>query len=146
MKLSELKPPAGAKHARKRRGRGTGSGHGKTAGRGTKGQGARAGSGIPMGYEGGQTPLKRRVPKRGFVNIFKKHYHLVKLKDLEKFARGTVVGLEEFRRAGLIKRRSDRIKILGNGELKGAFTVKAHKFTRSARERIEAAGGKAEVI
>ena len=90
--------------------------------------------------------MKRRVPKRGFVNIFKKRYHLVKLKDLERFVRDGVVGMEEFRKAGLIKKRSDRVKILGNGELKEPFTVKAHKFTRSARERIEAAGGKAEVI
>lgn len=90
--------------------------------------------------------MKRRVPKRGFVNIFKTRYHLVKLKDLERFVRDGVVGMEEFRKAGLIRKRSDRVKILGNAELKEPFKVKAHKFTRSARERIEAAGGKAEVI
>jgi len=146
MDLSNLKPAIGSTKNRKRIGRGAGSGTGKTAGKGHKGQNARSGGGIKAGFEGGQMPLQRRLPKRGFTSLNKKVYALVNLRDLELFDPGTVVDMAALGKAGLIKNVGDGIKILGDGELTKALTVKAHKFSKSAQESIEAAGGKAEVI
>ena len=146
MDLSNLKPAIGSTKNRKRIGRGAGSGTGKTAGKGHKGQNARSGGGIKAGFEGGQMPLQRRLPKRGFTSLNKKVYALVNLGDLELFEAGTVVDVAALGKAGLIKKVCDGVKILGDGELSKALTIKAHKFSKSALERIEAAGGKAEVI
>ncbi|MFY9505799.1 MAG: 50S ribosomal protein L15, partial [Caldicoprobacterales bacterium] len=123
-----------------------GSGLGKTAGRGQKGQKSRSGSGIKPGFEGGQMPLIRRLPKRGFTNIFAKVYSIVNIKDLEVFEADTIVTPELLKEAGLIKKLSDNIKVLGDGELSKKLTVQAHKFSKSAQEKIEALGGRAEVI
>jgi large subunit ribosomal protein L15 len=146
MKLHELKPGQGAKHKAKRVGRGIGSGHGKTSGRGHKGQKARSGGGVRPGFEGGQMPLQRRIPKRGFTNIFKKEYSIVNLERLNMFEEGSVVTPELLIQQGVIKSSDQRIKVLGDGEIDRALTVRAHKFSKTAAERIEAAGGKAEVI
>jgi large subunit ribosomal protein L15 len=146
MDLSNLRPATGSTKDRKRIGRGQGSGTGKTAGKGHKGQKARAGGSIKAGFEGGQMPMHRRLPKRGFRSLEKKVYALVNLGDLEVFAAGTVVDLEALGNVGLVKKLQDGIKILGDGELSKALTVKAHKFSKSAIAKIEAAGGKAEVI
>jgi len=146
MKLHELKPGQGAKHKAKRVGRGIGSGHGKTSGRGHKGQKARSGGGVRPGFEGGQMPLQRRIPKRGFTNIFKKEYSIVNLERLNMFEEGSVVTPELLIQQGVIKSSDQRVKVLGDGEIDRALTVRAHKFSKTAAERIEAAGGKAEVI
>lgn len=146
MKLHELQAPAGATRAPKRKGRGTATGQGKTAGRGTKGQKARSGGGVRLGFEGGQMPLYRRLPKRGFTNIWGTTYTIVNVEDLNRFEAGTVVTEELLKEAGLVKQMKDGIKILGQGELKVAVTVKADKFSKTAIEKIEAAGGKAEVV
>jgi large subunit ribosomal protein L15 len=146
MKLHELKPGQGAKHKAKRVGRGIGSGHGKTSGRGHKGQKARSGGGVRPGFEGGQMPLQRRIPKRGFTNIFKKEYSIVNLERLNMFEEGSVVTPELLIQEGVIKSSYQRVKVLGDGEIDRALTVRAHKFSKTAAERIEAAGGKAEVI
>ncbi|MGQ9512277.1 50S ribosomal protein L15 [Thermodesulfitimonas sp.] len=145
MRLSDLKPAPGARRKPTRKGQGIGSGLGKTAGRGHKGQKARSGGGVRPGFEGGQMPLARRMPKRGFTNIFKKEYVIVNLGQLNRFEDGTVVGPELLREAGLIKKRG-AVKILGSGELKKALTVRAHAFSQGAAAKIAAAGGKAEVI
>lgn len=145
MNLFELKPGA-PKQAPKRKGRGTGSGNGKTAGKGHKGQNARAGGGVRPGFEGGQMPLFRRIPKRGFNNIFRKEYTEVKLSDLESFENGTEVTAELLRQNGVISKINDGIVVLGNGNLTKKLTVKAVRFTKTASEKIEALGGKAEVI
>lgn len=146
MKLNELKPVDGAKHAKKRVGRGIGSGTGKTAGRGTKGQNARSGGGVRPGYEGGQTPLFKRLPKRGFTNIHAHEYAIVNLEDLNsKFEAGSVVDLEALKKVGLVKKEYEGVKVLGNGELDKALTVKAKKFSKSAVEKISKAGGTVEV-
>ncbi len=146
MDLSNLKPAPGSTKNRKRIGRGPGSGTGKTSGKGHKGQNARSGGGVKPGFEGGQMPLQRRTPKRGFTSVNKKVYNLVNLRDLEAFEAGTVVDLEQYGKAGLISNPNDGIKILADGELSKALTVQAHKFSKSAAEKIESAGGKAEVI
>ena len=148
MKLHELAPEAGAKRSQKRLGRGIGSGHGKTSGKGHKGQNARSGGGVRPGFEGGQMPLTRRLPKRGFSNSrFKKVYSTVKLESLESFRSGSVIDVKKLTEAGLIRKlEKDGVKILGNGEITKKFTVKAQKFTQSAIEKIEKAGGKVEVI
>ncbi|MEW6523259.1 MAG: 50S ribosomal protein L15 [Bacillota bacterium] len=146
MDLHELSSPAGARIRRKRVGRGIGSGRGKTSGRGHKGQKARAGGGKGPHFEGGQMPLVRRVPKRGFTNIFKKVYAEVNLSDLNLFADGTVVTPELLREKRLVKGNYDGVKILGRGTLERALTVRAQQFSRTAAQGIEAAGGKAEVI
>lgn len=146
MKLHELKPAEGAKQRAKRVGRGIGSGHGKTAGRGHKGQKARSGGGVRPGFEGGQMPLQRRIPKRGFTNIFKKEYSVVNLDRLNMFEEGTVITPELLVQKGVIKGTGRLVKVLGDGEIDRALTVRAHKFSKTAAERIEAAGGKAEVI
>ena len=147
MKLHELSPAAGSTKERKRIGRGAGSGQGKTAGKGHKGQKARAGRGMRAGFEGGQMPLQRRLPKRGFNNIFRKEIVAVNVADLEaKFENGAVVDVESLKQVGLGKNSFDGIKILGNGELTKKLTVKADAFSESAKQKIEAAGGNAEVI
>ena len=146
MKLHELYPAAGATKEVKRIGRGHGSGHGKTAGKGHKGQWARSGGGVRPGFEGGQTSLARRMPKRGFNNIFATKYAVVNVSDLNKFKEDTVVDTELLIASGLVKKVNDGVKILGNGELNVKLTVKAAKFSQSAIEKIEKAGGKAEVM
>lgn len=146
MRLGELKPPPGAKKRRKRVGRGPGSGHGKTACRGSKGQKARAGSGVRPWFEGGQMPLQRRVPKRGFNNIFRREYAIINLRDLLDFPEGTTITPELLKERGKIKRGLHGVKVLGGGELSIPLTVHATKFSESAVKKIEAAGGKAVVI
>jgi len=146
MDLSNLKPAIGSTKNRKRIGRGKGSGTGKTAGKGHKGQKARSGGSIKAGFEGGQMPLQRRLPKRGFTPLNKKIYALVNLGDLAQFEAGSVVDAEVLTSVGLIGNVRDGIKVLGDGEIGAALTVKAHKFSQSAVAKIEAAGGKAEVI
>ena len=146
MKLNELKPVEGARHAKKRVGRGVGSGMGKTATRGHKGQNARSGGGVRPAFEGGQTPLFKRLPKRGFTNVSRKEYAVVNLGDInEKFEAGTTVDVEALKNAGLVKKEFEGVKVLGNGELTKAVTVKAAKFSKSALEKISQAGGTAEV-
>ncbi|MDQ6422108.1 50S ribosomal protein L15 [Paenibacillus sp. LHD-117] len=146
MKLHELAPAPGSTQAPKRKGRGIGSGNGKTAGKGHKGQNARSGGGVRPGFEGGQNPLYRRVPKRGFNNPFRKEYAIVNIEDLNSFAAGTEVTPQVLLEQGVISNPLAGIKILGNGELKVELTVKANKFSQSAVEKIQAAGGKTEVI
>lgn len=146
MDLSNLKPAIGSTKNRKRLGRGPGSGTGKTSGKGHKGQNARSGGGVKPGFEGGQMPLQRRVPKRGFTPLTRKVYTLVKISDLELFEADSVIDLEALGKAGLVTSLKDGVKILGDGELTKALTVKAHKFSKSAAQKIEAAGGKIEVI
>ncbi len=146
MKLHELSPAAGSTKEAKRVGRGHGSGNGKTAGKGDKGQNARSGGGVRIGFEGGQMPLARRIPKRGFNNIFAVKYAVVNVSDLNRFVEGTEVDTDLLKASGLVKKTYDGIKVLGNGELSTKLTVKAAKFSQSAIEKIEKAGGKAEVI
>lgn len=145
MKLHELKPAKGATHATKRLGRGIGSGTGKTSGKGHKGQKARSGGGVRPGFEGGQIPLARRMPKRGFTNIFRKEYVVLNVRDLERFDNGAVVNYESLFELGLIKKIKDGVKILGTGELSKALTVNVDKVSPAAAEKIVAAGGKVEV-
>ena len=145
MRIHELRAVEGATKAPKRKGRGTGSGNGTTAGRGMNGQNSRSGGGVRLGFEGGQMPLYRRLPKRGFNNKWATVYTTVNVEELNRFEAGTVVTQEVLEEAGLIKQVKDGVKILGNGELKVALTVVADKFTKTAAEKIEAAGGKAEV-
>lgn len=146
MKLNELKSSPGSTHRSKRVGRGIGSGHGKTSTRGHKGQKSRSGGGVRPGFEGGQMPLQRRIPKRGFTNIFKKNYSIVNVEKLEKFEDDTVVTPELMMEKGLIKSVQDGVKILGDGELTKRLIVKAHKVSAKAEEKITARGGKIEVI
>ncbi len=146
MRLNELSPAPGSVKDVKRIGRGHGSGQGKTAGKGHKGQNARSGGGVRPGFEGGQMPLYRRLPKRGFTNIFAKSYVEVKISDLERFDNGTEITAEFLKENGVIKKIKDGIVILGNGEITKKLTVKAVRFTATAKSKIEAAGGKAEVI
>ena len=146
MKLFELKPGEGSTKDTKRKGRGHGSGNGKTAGRGHKGQKARSGGGVRIGFEGGKMPIYRRLPKRGFTNIFAKQYAQVNVSDLNKFENGAVVDAQALKEAGIIKKTLDGVKVLGNGDITVKVTVKAAKFTETAKEKIEAAGGKAEVM
>ena len=146
MKLYELSPAEGSVKDVKRKGRGIGSGNGKTAGKGHKGQNARSGGGVRPGFEGGQMPLQRRLPKRGFKNIFAKKYAIINLCDLNKFDANAVVDAEALLHAGVIKEAYDGVRVLANGELTKPLTVKAAGFSASATQKIEAAGGKAEVI
>ncbi|MBQ1404043.1 MAG: 50S ribosomal protein L15 [Lachnospiraceae bacterium] len=146
MKLHELKAPAGSSRNRKRRGRGTATGQGKTGGRGMNGQKSRSGGGVRLGFEGGQMPLYRRIPKRGFTNVWAKEYAEVNVEMLNAFEAGTVVTEEMLKEAGIISKIKDGVKVLGRGELTTSLTVQAHKFSKSAVEKIESAGGKAEVI
>ena len=146
MKLHDLKPVDGATHYKKRIGRGTSSGTGKTAGRGSKGQNSRAGGGVRLGFEGGQTPLFKRLPKRGFTNFFKKEFAIVNLEQLKRYKKGTIVTPELLLADKVIRELKGGLKVLGNGKLETSITVKAHKFSASASEAITAAGGKAEVL
>ena len=146
MKLHELTPAAGATKPAYRKGRGAGSGNGKTAGRGHKGQKARSGGGVRIGFEGGQMPLARRIPKRGFHNIFAKPLESVNVSALEKFEDGAVVDAKALLDAGILSKCTYGVKILGNGEITKKLTVKASAFSESAKAKIEAAGGKAEVV
>ena len=145
MKLHELSPAAGSAKAAWRKGRGTGSGNGKTAGKGHKGQNARSGGGVRPGFEGGQLPLYRKLPKRGFNNKFAKVYATVNVSDLNKFENGATVTLESLVACGIVRKENDGLKVLGNGSLNKALTVEAKVFSATAKEKIEAAGGKAEV-
>jgi large subunit ribosomal protein L15 len=146
VKLEELKSPPGANKRVKRVGRGTGSGHGKTSTRGHKGQKARSGGGVRPGFEGGQMPLQRRLPKRGFTNIFKKEYAIVNVRELNSFEDGSEINPEVLLNLGLINSTKDGVKILGDGELEKKLTVRAHKISRQAEEKITARGGRVEVI
>ena len=147
MKLHELSPTQGSKKSVKRIGRGPGSGWGKTSGKGHKGQKARSGKGMHPGFEGGQMPLQRRLPKRGFVNIFRKEFAVVNLSELEKnFEDGSVINIDALLGTGLIKKTLDGVKILANGDLTKKFTVQGNAYSETAKNKIEAAGGKAEVV
>ena len=146
MKLNELSPAVGSAKDAYRRGRGPGSGNGKTAGKGHKGQNARSGGGVRPGFEGGQLPLYRKLPKRGFKNRFAVNYAIVNVSDLNKFENGAVVDLEALLAAKLVRKELDGVKILGNGELTKKLTVKATVFSATAKEKIEAAGGKTEEV
>ncbi len=146
MKLHELSPAPGSVRETKRIGRGHGSGQGKTAGKGHKGQKARAGRGMQIGFEGGQMPLQRRIPKRGFNNVFATPYTIINLAVLNRFEEGAVVDADALLNAGIIKKAPYGVKVLGNGKIEKALTVKVAAFSESAKAKIEAAGGKAEVI
>ena len=146
MKLHELSPPAKSRKSDKRLGRGVGSGWGKTAGRGNKGYNSRSGGGVRPGYEGGQMPIQRRLPKRGFTNIFRKKIAVINLRDLLAFESGSLVDEAALVKAGLIKGQKDGIKLLGHGEIQVALNVKLNQVSKSAREKIEAAGGSVEVV
>jgi large subunit ribosomal protein L15 len=146
MKLNELRPPKGARKKRKRIGRGEGSGHGGTSTKGHKGYKARSGGKRSPGFEGGQMPLQRRIPKRGFKNPSRKEWSVVNLRDLSAFPDGAVVDVEGMKTSGLVKKVGFGVKILGEGEISRSLTVRAQAFSLSARKKIEAAGGKAEVI
>jgi large subunit ribosomal protein L15 len=145
MRLNDLAPTPGARKSRKRIGRGVGSGWGKTAGRGSKGQNCRSGGGVRAGYEGGQMPIHRRLPKRGFTNIFKKTYAVINIRDLAKMESGSIVDEAVLVRAGLVKGRRDGVKLLGQGEIDIPLTVKIDLVSQSARQKIESAGGTVEV-
>ncbi|HZK56386.1 MAG TPA: 50S ribosomal protein L15 [Desulfosporosinus sp.] len=145
MKLHELKPAEGSTHSPKRLGRGVGSGHGKTSGKGHKGQNARSGGGVRPGFEGGQNPLFRRMPKRGFNNISRKNIVALNVRDLERFDNGTVVTIESLLQSGLIKAVKDGVKILATGELTKSLTIRMDKVSPAAAKKIIAAGGKVEV-
>ncbi|UCF56776.1 MAG: 50S ribosomal protein L15 [Deltaproteobacteria bacterium] len=146
MRVHNLSPVKGSRKRKKRVGRGPGSGHGKTSCRGHKGQKSRSGGSIPPGFEGGQMPLQRRLPKRGFTNIFKKHYVLINVRDLERFSPNSDLDIEALKDAGLVKRVKDGVKLLGDGEISHPVVIKVNKVTKTAREKIEAAGGKVEII
>ncbi|MGD8241431.1 MAG: 50S ribosomal protein L15 [Desulfobacterales bacterium] len=146
MKLHELSPASGSRQARKRLGRGVATGQGKTAGRGTKGQGSRSGGGVRPGYEGGQMPIHRRLPKRGFTNIFKKQVAVINVKDLNRFESGSEIDEVALVKQGLVKGRYDAIKLLGQGEIDRAVQIKVHAVSKSAQAKITAAGGTVEVI
>ena len=146
MQLNVLSPAQGSQKPRKRLGRGVGSGRGKTSGRGTKGQNSRSGGGVRPGFEGGQMPIHRRLPKRGFTNIFKKNVVVINIRDLMRFEKDSVVDEAELLRTGLVKGKRDGIKLLGQGEIKYPLTIKVHGASKSAKEKIEAAGGRVEVL
>ena len=146
MNLQNLTPNQGARHYKKIVGRGTGSGMGKTSTRGSKGQNSRSGGGVRPGYEGGQTPLFKRIPKRGFTNVSRKDYAIVNVEDLGVFVAGEEVTFESLRAKGLVSKQKDGLKILGNGKLEISLTIKANKFSKSAEKSIVDAGGKIEVI
>jgi large subunit ribosomal protein L15 len=145
MKLHELAPPAKACKSNRRLGRGVATGRGKTAGRGSKGLNSRSGGGVRPGYEGGQMPIQRRLPKRGFTNIFRKRIAVINVRDLWRFESGSLVDKAALVKAGLVKGQQDGIKLLGHGEIKVALTVKINQVSKAAREKIEAAGGTVEV-
>ncbi len=144
MEIYELKPPKGSRKKRKRVGRGTGSGWGKTSGRGTKGQNSRSGGGVSVGFEGGQMPLQRRIPKRGFTNIFKKQYEIINIKDLMRFNSGETVDTDTLIKSGLIK-KAMAVKLLANGDISYPINIIVNNVSRAAKEKIESAGGKVEL-
>jgi len=146
VKINQLKPPKGAIKRRKRIGRGPGSGHGKTSCRGHKGLNARSGGGVPPGFEGGQMPLKRRLPKRGFRNIFKRSFATINIRDLARFEKGSVVDVKTLITSGLIKRTCAGVKVLGEGKINYPLTLKVHSHSKAAKEKVEAAGGEVEII
>ena len=146
MKLNDLSPAKGSRSSRKRLGRGVGSGFGKTAGRGTKGYKSRSGGKVRPGFEGGQMPIHRRLPKRGFTNIFKKDFVEINIRDLSRFESGSVVDAALLIGRGLVKKRYDGIKLLGQGDIQSSLTIKVNRVSKSAREKIEAAGGTVEVV
>jgi len=146
MKINDLSPVKGSKKKKKRIGRGAGSGHGKTACRGHKGQKSRSGGGPRPGFEGGQMPLQRRLPKRGFVNIFKKHYNIINVEDLNRFEPNSTLNMEVLKEAGLVKKIRYGIKLLGNGEISHPVVISVDRVSKTAKEKIHAAGGKVEVI
>jgi len=146
MKIHELSPAEGSRKKRKRVGRGPGSGHGKTSCRGHKGQKSRSGGGPRAGFEGGQMPLQRRLPKRGFTNVFKKNYSIVNIKDLSTFEPNSNIDSESLKKAGLVKKERDGIKLLGDGDISHPLVVQVHKVSKTAREKIEASGGRVEII
>jgi large subunit ribosomal protein L15 len=146
MKLGELKPPEGSRKKRKRVGRGVGSGHGKTACRGAKGQKARSGGGIKAGFEGGQMPLQRRLPKRGFRPLFKKPFAIIHVRDLNRFPTDTVVEPELLLQSGLLRRKGEGVKLLSDGELEHPLTIRVHHVSKAALKKVEAASGRVEVI
>ncbi len=146
MKLNDLSPAKGSRKASKRIGRGVGSGSGKTAGRGTKGFNSRSGGGVRPGYEGGQMPLHRRLPKRGFANIFRNDIAVINIRDLARFDKGSLVDEDALVKAGLVRGKRDGIKLLGKGEITYPLDIKINRISKNAREKIEAVGGKVEVI
>lgn len=146
MRIHDLSPGKDSRKSRKRIGRGTGSGHGKTSCRGHKGQKSRSGGGVRPGFEGGQMPLQRRLPKRGFTNIFKKQYTLININNLNRFEPETILDMEALKKAGFVKSVKDEIKLLGAGEISHPMVIKVHKVSKTAREKIEAAGGKVEIL
>jgi len=146
MKINDLSPVKGSKKKKKRIGRGAGSGHGKTACRGHKGQKSRSGGGPRPGFEGGQMPLQRRLPKRGFVNIFKKHYNIINVEDLNRFEPNSTLNMEVLKEAGLVQKIKNGIKLLGNGEISHPVVISVDRVSKTAKEKIHAAGGKVEVI
>ena len=146
MRVHDLSPAPGSRKKRKRIGRGPGSGHGKTACRGHKGQRSRSGGGVRPGFEGGQMPLQRRLPKRGFTNLFKKEYALVNLRDLSRFEANATLDIDTLKNAGLVKRSKDGVKILGNGEISVPLVLRVNRVTKPAKEKIEAAGGSVELV
>jgi large subunit ribosomal protein L15 len=146
MKIHELSPPVGSRKKRKRVARGEGSGHGGTACRGHKGQRSRSGGGVRPGFEGGQMPLQRRLPKRGFTNIFKEQYNIINIKDLIAFEANAILDKEILNQAGLIRHAISGVKLLGDGEITKPLTIRVHKISKPAREKIEAVGGKIELI
>ncbi|MEA3280499.1 MAG: 50S ribosomal protein L15 [Thermodesulfobacteriota bacterium] len=146
MLLNELSPPKGSRKPRRRLGRGPGSGRGKTAGRGTKGHNSRSGGGVRPGFEGGQMPIHRRLPKRGFTNIFRKNIATINIHDLSKFETDSLVDEAALIRNGLVNGKNDGIKLLGHGDIKYPLTIKIDRISKSAREKIEAAGGNVEVL
>jgi large subunit ribosomal protein L15 len=146
MRIHDLAPLEGARSKRKRVGRGLGSGHGRTSCRGHKGQKARSGGSVPPGFEGGQMPIQRRLPKRGFTNIFKKSFAIVNVKDLGVFEANTTLDIERLKEAGLVRKTESGVKLLGKGEISHPITLKVHKASRTARQKIEAAGGTVQLL
>ena len=146
IKIHELSPVEGSRQKRKRVARGLGSGHGRTSCRGHKGQNSRSGGGVRLGFEGGQMPLQRRIPKRGFTNIFKKRFEIINVMDLNRFEPNSNLDAEALKKAGLVKGRGNGIKLLGNGEISHPVLIKVHKLSKSAKEKIEASGGKVDII
>jgi large subunit ribosomal protein L15 len=146
MRVHDLSPAPGSRKKGKRVGRGPGSGHGKTACRGHKGQRSRSGGGVRPGFEGGQMPLQRRLPKRGFTNLFKKQYALVNLRDLDRFEPNSTLDIHALKDAGLVKKGKDGVKVLGDGDISVPLAVKVNRVTKPAREKIEAAGGTVELV
>ena len=145
MKLNELIVPKGSRKKKKRIGRGKGTGNGETAGRGTKGQNSRSGGGVHLGFEGGQMPLQRRVPKRGFTNIFKKQYEIINVKDLKHFKSGESINSDNLRESGLLK-KARAVKLLGEGEISYPLKIAVNKFSQTAKKKIESAGGEIEIV